>query len=186
MKGKYKIMIHLGLKPRSIFIGILCLLFLTLTISPTQAAKKRSNGLAITLLISGIGFQVGSTFLNTSAENKYEEYLSATTQSDIQSLKDETVARENATIIMSRVGYGCIGLAVLLSIMNQVHNATVDTASTNDNPGNVLLNQQFPWNVSASPQTKYNEVFGSSQLFSILPNYDFQTQRASLNFLYRF
>lgn len=178
-------MIHLGLKPKRILIGILCLVLLSLTISPVQA-KKRSNGLAITLLISGVGFQVGSTFLNTSAENKYEEYLSATTQSDIQSLKDEAVTRENATIIMSRVGYGCIGLAVLLSVTNQFHNATVDTASTTNNPGNVQLNNRFPLNVSSSSQTKYNQVFGRSQFFSILPNYDFQKQRASLKFLYRF
>ena len=185
MKGIYRIMVHLGLKLKGILIGILCLVFLSLTISPVQA-KKRSSGLAITLLISGVGFQVGSTFLNTSAENKYEEYLAATTQADIQSLKDETVARENATIIMSRVGYGCIGLAVLLSIVNQFHNATVDTASTTDNLGNVSLYEEFPLNISSPPQIKYNQVYGRTQLFSILPNYDFQTQRASLQFLYRF
>ncbi len=178
-------MIHLGLKPNRLIIGILCIVLLCLTISPVHA-KKRSNGLAITLLISGIGFQVGSTFLNTSAENKYEEYLSATTQADIQSLKDETVLRENATTIMSRVGYGCIGFAVLFSIMNQFHNATVDTASTSDNPGNAFLNNQYPLNISSSPRTTNNQIYGRSQLFSVQPNYDFQTQRASLQFLYRF
>ncbi len=178
-------MIQLGLKPNRLLIGILCIVFLCLTISPVHA-KKRSNGLAITLLISGIGFQVGSTFLNTSAENKYEEYLSATTQADIQSLKDETVLRENATTIMSRVGYGCIGFAVLFSIMNQFHNATVDTASTSDNPGNAFLNNQYPLSISSSPKTMNNQTYGRSQLFSVQPNYDFQTQRASLQFLYRF
>ncbi len=178
-------MLHLGLKPNRLLIGILCIMFLSLTILPAQA-KKRSNGLAITLLISGVGFQVGSTFLNTSAENKYEDYLSATTQADIQSLKDESVARENATIIMSRVGYGCIGLAVLLSVMNQFHNGTVDTASTSDTPGNAFLNKQYPLSISSSPKTIYNQVYGSSQMFSIQPNYNIQTQRASLQFLYRF
>ena len=185
MKGIYRIMVHLGLKLKGILIGILCLVFLSLTISPVQA-KKRSSGLAITLLISGVGLQVGSTFLNTSAENKYEEYLAATTQADIQSLKDETVVRENATVIMSRVGYGCIGLAVLLSIVNQFHNATVDTASATENLGNVSLYEEFPLSISSPSQIKYNQVYGRTQLFSILPNYDFQTQRASLQFLYRF
>ena len=178
-------MIHLGLKPNRLLIAVLCIVLLSLTISPVHA-KKRSNGLAITLLISGIGFQVGSTFLNTSAENKYEEYLAATIQSDIQSLKDETVARENATTIMSRVGYGCIGFAVLLSIMNQFHNATVDTASTSDNPGNASLNKQLPFSKSSSPQAIYNQVYGNSKKLGIHPNYNFQSQRASLQLLYRF
>ncbi len=178
-------MIHLGLKPKRLLIGILCIVFLSLTILPVQA-KKRSNGFAITLLISGIGFQVGSTFLNTSAENKYEEYLSATTQSDIQSLKDETVARDNATIIMSRVGYGCIGLAVLLSVLNQFHNATIDTASTSDIPENAGMNIQSPFSISSSPETIWNQDYGISQKFSIHPYYDFQTQRASLQFTHRF
>lgn len=178
-------MIHLGLKPNRLLIAILCIVLLSLSISPVHA-KKRSNGLAITLLISGIGFQVGSTFLNTSAENKYEEYLAATIQSDIQSLKDETVARENATTIMSRVGYGCIGFAVLLSIMNQFHNATVDTASTSDTPESALQSREFPLSISPTSNITYNQIYGSERFLSIQPNYDFQTQRASLQFLYRF
>ena len=173
------------MKPKRFVIGMFCIVFLCLTVLPVHA-QKRSNGLAITLLISGVGFQVGSTFLNTSKEKKYEEYLSAVTQSDIQSLKDETVARENATIIMSRVGYGCIAFAVLFSIMNQFHNATVDTASTSEIHENAFLNGQFPFGVSSSPKTIFNQNYSRSQKFSIHPHYDFQTQRASLQFTHRF
>lgn len=176
---------HLGFKQNRYVIGVCCALLLCLVTFPVHAEKK-SNGLAITLLLSGVGFQVGSTFMNTSAENKYEEYLSATIQSEIQSLKNDTTSRENASIIMSRVGYGCIGLAVLISVLNQFHNATIEPVSTPDIPINTNLNKQPNFSLTSSPESLRNQEYGELQKFSILPNYDFQNQRASLQLIHRF
>ena len=176
---------HFVLKHKRLIISVCCVLLLVMMNFPVQA-EKRSNGLAITLLLSGVGFQVGSTFLNTSAENKYEEYLSATVQSDIQSLKNDTTTRENASIVMSRVGYGCIGLAVLLSLLNQFHNAAIEPVSTSDNPTNAFLNKQTTFSLTSSPEMLWNQSYGRSHMFSIRPHYDFHNQRASLQFTHRF
>lgn len=176
---------HHGFCQNRYCIVICCVILLCMMTLPVHAEKK-SNGLAITLLLSGVGFQVGSTFLNTSAENKYEEYLSATIQSDIQNLKNETATRENASIIMSRVGYGCIGFAVLLSLLNQFHNATIEPASTTLIPADAFLNKQSSFSMTSSPESLWYQYDGRSQLFSILPHYDFHNQRASLQFTHRF
>ena len=164
---------------------ICCIFILSLTILPAQAAR-RSHGLAITLLASGVGLQVSSTLMHTSAENRYEEYLSAAIQADIQSQKSDVVARENASVIMSRVGYGCIGLAVILSIFNQLDNASTETTPSTQLHNNANRNTQYPINFTASPILLGTEIFGESQIYGFRPHYDFQKQRVSLQFLHRF
>lgn len=176
---------HFGIRKNRYFIGICCVILLCMMTFPVHA-EKRSNGLAITLLLSGVGFQVGSTFLNTSAENKYEEYLTATVQSDIQSLKNDTTTRENASVIMSRLGYGCIGFAVLLSILNQFHNASIEPNTTSDIPIDAFLNKQSTFSITSLPDSLWNQNDFRSQMFNIRPHYDFQSQRASLQFIHRF
>lgn len=162
-----------------------CIFVLCWTILPVQAAK-RSNGLAITLLISGVGLQVGSTFLNTSAESRYEDYLSASLQADIETHKNDTIARKNASIIMSRVGYGCVGLAVLLSIFNQLDNATTETTSIAYNPNKTNRTKPNPLSIVSPRNLLNNRIFGNSQKFSFNPYYDFQRNRASIQILHRF
>ncbi len=159
---------------------ICCIFILSLMILPVQASR-RSHGLAITLLASGVGLQVGSTFMHTSAESRYEEYLSATIQTDIQSQKSDVVARENASVIMSRVGYGCIGLAVLLSIFNQLDNASTETTPSTQLRNTAISKMQLPINFSDA-----SIFWGESQMFSFRPHYDFQKQRVSLQYLHRF
>ncbi len=171
-------------KSYRLIIGLCCIFVFFMAILPANAAK-RSNGLAITLLISGVGMQVGSTFLNTSAENRYEDYLSASLQTDIQNYKDETVARKNASVIMSRVGYGCVGLAVLLSIFNQLESGTTETISVSQIPDNNRTTTN-PLSYLSS-RTSFNyRGFGESRNFSFRPHYDFQRQIASLQFQHRF
>ena len=165
-------------------IGICCIFFLCLTILPAQAAR-RSHGLAITLFASGIGLQVGSTLLHTSAESRYEEYLSAAIQSDIQSRKSDVIARENASVIMSRVGYGCIGLAVILSIFNQLENASIETPPLTQKPNYFNSNAQYPINFTSS-RVLGNEILDQSLMSNLRPYYDFQKQQLSLQYLHRF
>lgn len=165
-------------------IGVCCIFFIGLIILPAQAAR-RSHGLAITLFASGVGLQVGSTLLHTSAERRYEEYLSAAIQADIQSHKSDVVARENASVIMSRVGYGCIGLAVVLSIFNQLENASIETPPLTQIPNKINGNTQYPINFNSS-RVLGDEILGESLIYNLRPYYDFQNQRVSLQYLHRF
>ena len=174
-----------SLNLKRVVIALCCIFLFCMTILPAQAAR-RSHGLAITLFVTGIGLKVGSTFVNTSAEEKYETYLSATIQSEIQTLKDEVVVRKNAGTSMSRVGYGFIGLAAVLSIFNQLHNATVDTASTaniHDNPNRNIYHPIFS---ASSPKSVGNHYWSASKGYSLLPYFDLHRQRVSLQFLHRF
>ncbi|MCE2400986.1 hypothetical protein J4G08_08890 [Candidatus Poribacteria bacterium] len=176
---------HCSSNQKRFVIGICCIFILILTILPAQAAR-RSHGLAITLLASGVGLQVGSTMLHTSAESRYEEYLSLAIQDDIQNHKNDVVARENASVIMSRVGFGCIGLAVILSIFNQLHNASIEITPLSQTQSNVKFNTHYPINFTASPILLDSGFWSESQEFSVRPHFDFEKQRASLQFLHRF
>lgn len=160
-------------------ISILILSFTI--IAPVQAAS-RTHTLELTLFISGLGLQVGSTLYNTSAQERYEDYLTATIQDDIQTKKDAAATHQNTSVIMRRVGYGCIGLAVILSIFKQIDNIETNTVPSSQihNLSNRRLNY-----------TDYNyksteSLLHESPRFSLRPHYDFQTQRASLSLNHRF
>ena len=176
---------HYSSNQKRFVIGVCCVLLISLMGLPAQAAR-RSHGLAITLLVSGVGLQVGSTMLHTSAESRYEEYLSLAIQDDIQNRKNDVIARENASVIMSRVGFGCIGLAVILSIFNQLDNASTETVPLTQMRNNTNKNAQYPINYTASPIRLDDRIMGKSQMDSFRPHYDFQKQRISLQYLYRF
>lgn len=174
-----------SLNHKWIALGLSCIFMLSFAILPAQAAR-RSPGLAITLLASGVGLQVGSTFLHASAQKTYEDYLSAAIQTDIQSHKDAVIARQNASVIMSRVGYGCIGLAVILSIINQLDTPSTETAQLSQIRNNATVNTRYPIGFTASPMSLGNRILKESQMVGFRPHFDFQKQSASLQFLYRF
>ena len=148
-----------------------CCAFIIVLANGQAAAARHSRTLPIVLLTTGLGLQFGGSMLKTSAQNRYDEYLSAAVQSDIQAHRDAYLARQNGSVIMSRVGYGCIGLAVLLSIYGQLN--------TPDEP--------------ASPQA--NRILGGTGIaqrtpfrFTTLlqPQYEWETGRASLRLMHYF
>ena len=162
-------------------LWISIVLFLCLAIiTPIQAAN-RSHTFELTLFISGLGMQVGSTILNTSAHERYEDYLTATIQEDIQNKKIDAASHQNASVIMRRVGYGCIGLAVVISIFKQIDGIETNTISSSQ------LQSKYN-NVSSLTDYKYkpNTLFQDSRSFKLRPHYDFQKQRASLTLLQKF
>ena len=174
---------------------ISCIFVLTVITQPADAGKG-ARTFAITLLASGLGLQVGSTFLNASAENKYEDYLSAVIQEDIQNQKSDVVAFKNASVSMSRAGYGFIGLAVIISIFDQLSRSSIDTVPTTQNGMNTLSNRIGSNrigsnrigqnNFDAMGLSQINSFFGSSKRLSLYPTYDFQEQRTGLQFIHRF
>lgn len=168
-----------------------CLLVFVLT-SPSVDAARRSRVLSIALFASGMGLYVGGTFLKSSAQEQYDTYLNAAIQSDIQTHKDAFLARRNASTITSRVGLGCVGLAVLFSIYSQLDNPSESSEPvegavsrlnrwqidrTNPRVGNVDFTNHFSGNTGL--------LFPNAS-FQLLPHYDFQNQRASLRFQHFF
>lgn len=164
-----------------------CVLILILTNQHADAAR-RSSVLPIALFASGIGLQFGSSFLKASAQNHYDTYLNAAIQADIQTHKDNFLARRNAGTIMSRVGLGCVGLAVLFSIYSQLQ--TPELVEGTDAAANGLsTNTEIPLTRLTRFTNRYSENM-SPRLprtpFRLHPNYDFQTRRASLSILHFF
>lgn len=164
-----------------------CVFIFILTSQHADAAR-RSRVLSLALFASGMSLQFGSSFLKASSQNHYDTYLNAAIQADIQTHKDAFLARQNAGTIMSRVGLGFVGLAVLFSIYNQLDTQELieDSASSAGN-----------WNpdirTSLTRLTGFRHDFSENRrlllpktAFQLHPHYDFQTQRAGLSLLHFF
>ncbi len=162
-----------------------CIFILNMVTVPAEAGR-RSRLFAITLLSSGLGLQVGSTFMNSSAQEAYDEYLSASLQADIQSRKSVVLERQNTSIIMSRVGLGCIGLAVLISIVDQL-NSSSDTVPTETQiPTTADIISHYPSNLTSSDMDFGMYSGRVTRSKNMLPKFDFQAQTVYLQYTHRF
>ena len=172
------------------FIGS-CLLIFVLT-SPHAVAARRSRVLSIALFASGMSFQLGGTLLNASAQEHYDTYLNAAIQADIQTHKEAFRVRRNAGTIMSGVGLGCVGLAVLFSIYSQLDTPSEPSELAEDMTSSEYRLQAHRTNLRTGKinLTSYRLRNASLRLprtpFQLLPHYDFQTGRASLRLLHFF
>ncbi|RKU17006.1 hypothetical protein C6503_11535 [Candidatus Poribacteria bacterium] len=168
-----------------------CLLMFVLTSQHADAAR-RSRVLSIALFASGMSFQLGSTFLKASAQEHYDTYLNAAIQADIQTHKDAFLVRRNAGTIMSGVGLGCVGLAVLFSIYNQLDTPSEPSEFTEGDAALGYRSQAVRTKLHTRRIDFTNYGFGNTGLlfprsaFQLLPHYDFQNQRASLRLLHYF
>ena len=168
-----------------------CVLIFVLTSQHANAAR-RSRVLSIALFASGMGFYLGGTMLKSSAQERYDTYLNAAIQADIQTHKDAFLVRRNASTIVSRVGLGCVGLAVLFSIYSQLDRPSEPSEFMNGDVSSVHRLQTHRTNLRAGKIDFTNRFFGNTGLlsphtsFQLLPHYDFQSQRASLRFQHFF
>ena len=157
-----------------------CVFIFILTAQHADAAR-RSRVLPLALFASGISLQFGSSFLKASSQNHYDTYLNAAIQADIQTHKDAFLARRNASTIMSRVGLGFVGLAVLFSIYSQL-----DTPEPVEGSIPTVEN----WNTGIEiPLTRLSEntsLLLPRTSLQLHPHYDFQTRRAGLSLLHFF
>ena len=173
---------------------LFCCIFILITSIQPADAGKGNRTFAITMLVSGLGLQVGSTFLNASAENRYEDYLSAVIQSEIQSQKSDVVTFKNASVSMSRVGYGFIGLAVIISILDQISESSIDTEAIPQQDMGSLSGRIGQNSFSSSRLSyvmahlntpfQYSKDVGLSTPYAI--SYDCENQRTNLQFTFRF
>jgi len=132
-----------------------------------------------------MSLQFGSSFLQASAQNHYDTYLNAAIQADIQTHKDAFLARRNASRIMSSVGLGFVGLAVIFSIYSQL-----DTPELVEDS----VSSAVDWNTDIEIlRTRFrgfsNHLSENTSLllprtsFQLHPHYNFQTRRAGLSLL---
>lgn len=173
---------------------LFCCIFILITSIQPADAGKGNRTFAITMLVSGLGLQVGSTFLNASAENRYEDYLSAVIQSEIQSQKSDVIVYKNASVSMSRVGYGFIGLAVIISILDQISESSIDRESIPQQDmdslsGRIGQNSFSSSNLSyvmadLNTPFQYSKGVGLSPSYAI--SYDCENQWTNLQFTFRF
>lgn len=159
-----------------------CVFIFILTSQHADAAR-RSRVLSLALFASGMSLQFGSSFLKASAQNHYDTYLNAAIQADIQTHKDAFLVRRNAGTIMSRVGLGFVGLAVLCSIYSQLDTPELVEDLTSSTDIEIPLTRLRGFSNRLSENTS---LLLPRTSFQLHPHYDFQTQRAGLSLLHFF
>ena len=179
--------------PRQKYVAFACSCVLIFILTSQHAdAARRSRVLSIALFASGMSFQLGGTLLKASAQERYNSYLNAAIQADIQAHKDAFLVRRNTGTIMSRVGLGCVGFAVLFSIYSQLDTSSEPSELVEGAVSSVHRLHARRTVLPAGKINLTNTFFGNTGLlfprtsFQLLPHYDFQTQRASLRLLHFF
>ena len=121
-------------------ILICCVAILIATVSPARAVD-RSRVLTIGLFASGVALKFGSVFVATSAQDTYDQYLSTGIQADIAKHRDDYKSQRNLSTGMSRTGIGLVGLAVLISVFDQL-----DVISESSAARSIQLNLEPSYN----------------------------------------
>ena len=85
------------------------------------AQADRSRVLTIGLFASGVALKFGSTFVASSAQDTYDQYLSTGIQSDLATHRDDYKTKRDLSSTMSRTGVAFVGLAVLISVFDQLN-----------------------------------------------------------------
>ena len=171
------------------YIAFVCsFAFIFILTSGQAEAARRSRVLSIGLFASGMGLQFGSSLLKASAQDRYDTYLNAAIQADIQTHKDAFRVRRDASTIMSRVGLGCVGLAVLFAIYNQL-----DTPELVDSSASSVSSSKIQAGIPRTRLSSFAKHLSQNtspllprSTFQLAPHYDFQTHQASLRLLHHF
>ena len=105
------------------YIALVCsCAFIFLLTNGQAAAARRSRVLSIALFASGMSLQFGSSILKASAQDRYDTYLNAAIQADIQTHKDAFLVRRNASTLMSAWVSAALGLPCFSrSTINWIH-----------------------------------------------------------------
>ena len=109
-------------------IVICCAAIAMLTVSPAQSAD-RSRVLTIGLFTCGVALKFGSIFVASSAQDTYDQYLATGIQSDLATHRDDYKTTRDLGIAMSRTGITFVGVAVLISVFDQLDAISKSSAS---------------------------------------------------------
>ena len=105
---------------KTVILVVCCALTLSTVIFPTQASADRTHVLTIALLVSGMGLKFGSVFVESSAQDSYDQYLNTAIQADITKHRDDYISKHDGSVLMSRIGIGFVGIAAMISIFGQL------------------------------------------------------------------
>lgn len=100
-------------------IGVCCAFTLTAAVSPALAGGK-ARALKVVLFTAGMGLNFGGVFVQKSAQDSYDQYLTTALQADIAKHRNDYVSRRDTSLTMSRVGIGMVGVAALISVFDQL------------------------------------------------------------------
>ena len=98
---------------------ICCVAILMATVSPARAVD-RTRVLTIGLFTTGVALKFSSIFVANSAQDTYDQYLSTGIQADIAKHRDDYRSMRDLSVGMSRTGIGFVGLAVFISVFDQL------------------------------------------------------------------
>ena len=99
-------------------ISICCVIIVIATVSSARA--DRSRVFTIGLFASGVALKFGSVFVANSAQDHYDQYLSTGIQNDLATHRDDYKTKRDLSVVMSRTGIAFVGLAVLVSVFDQL------------------------------------------------------------------
>ncbi len=108
---------------------LICYVVILMATVSSARAVDRTRVLTIGLFTSGVALKFGSVFVANSAQDTYDQYLSTGIQTDLTKHRDDYKSKRNLSLGMSRTGIGCVGLAVLISIFDQLDFISESSAS---------------------------------------------------------
>ena len=90
-----------------------------------QPAQSRIDKLPTLMFVSGIGLNVGSFYLNKSAQDSYDNYLRTAFQSEIKKYRQDYRRIQTASVVVARTGLSIAGLSLIISIWKQATGSVV-------------------------------------------------------------
>jgi len=109
----------------------LTIVVIFLALASPAAALEKSKFFPALLIISGVGLKFGSVYLETQANEAYDNYLHTALQADMIKFTDEYDTKHTQSLIASRVGSGFWALAVFISIYRQLYSVSPERDSEN-------------------------------------------------------
>lgn len=102
-----------------LLIGVCCALTLIASILPVHAGGG-ARALKLVLFTTGMGLNYGSVYINKSAQDSYDQYLTTALQADITRHRTDYTSKRDTSLLMSRIGIGLVGAATIISIFDHL------------------------------------------------------------------
>jgi hypothetical protein len=115
--------------------AILTIIIVFFALASPATALERSKFFPAFLIISGVVLKFGSVYLETQANEAYDNYLHTAIQAELEEYTDEYDSKHTQSVIASQVGSGFWALAVFISLYRQFSSISVENISGSLNLG---------------------------------------------------
>jgi len=105
---------------KSKLIAILLAILLNFALISPAVAMDKSKAFSLTLLLSSVVLKFASVHEESVAIEAYDNYLHTAVQSEMTKYTDDYKNHHNASLALSRTGLGIVGLAVFISVAEQI------------------------------------------------------------------